>query len=71
MANVFATIITKYLWAHVEGNLQTITLQSHECGQQKRNNTLSNALYHLSFYQESNITVMQKYLEKGARIDGS
>lgn len=64
-ANIFASIITKHLFQFLEKEPSTkkIVIYSDGCGYQNRNNTLSNALYH--FVNETNVTVIQKFLEKG------
>lgn len=64
-ANVFATIIIKYLSRIlvINAHTATIILCSDSCGYQNRNCTLSNAIY--KFANETDVAIIQKFMEIG------
>ncbi|XP_050060947.1 uncharacterized protein LOC126551490 [Aphis gossypii] len=66
-SNEFSSIIIYFLQKYVinsnTGNLNSIILYSDGCTYQNRNTTLSNALLNLSI--NSNVTIIQKFLQRG------
>jgi len=66
-SNEFSSIIIYFLEKYIinsnTGNLNSIILYSDGCTYQNRNTTLSNALLNLSI--NSNVTIIQKFLQRG------
>lgn len=62
-ANTFASCIVDYLLNTIVDNTIPVVIWSDGCSYQNKNATVSNALLSLSV--EKNITIYQKYLEKG------
>lgn len=66
-SNEFTSIVVHFLQKHIEANpleyQRELIIYSDGCGYQNRNTTLSNAL--LNFAIDKNITIVQKYLQKG------
>ena len=62
-ANVFTSCLIHYLTNDDLEGISNVVIYSDGCGYQNRNVTLSNAL--MEFAKKRNITIEQKYLERG------